>query len=125
MAEECVYVMKRDRDGRISWHAFDPAYQLWQSLPPVPVEYSEALGFGYAILSGCHLYLFGGKDPLRGSMIRFIVDFKRKKTWRDHSTIDQIAMAITILTAFLASAVGLHSSYQELVDEVTDQMEAA
>ncbi|KAK9277036.1 hypothetical protein L1049_006575 [Liquidambar formosana] len=76
MAEEWVYVMKRDRDGRISWHAFDPTYQLWQPLPPVPVEYSEALGFGCAVLSGCHLYLFGGKDPLRGSMIQFIVDFK-------------------------------------------------
>lgn len=70
MAEEWVYVIKRDRDGRISWHAFDPTYQLWQPLPPVPVEYSEALGFGCAVLSGCHLYLFGGKDPLKGSMRR-------------------------------------------------------
>jgi hypothetical protein len=26
MAEEWVYVIKRDRDGRISWHAFDPRY---------------------------------------------------------------------------------------------------
>ncbi|KAK7851750.1 f-box/kelch-repeat protein [Quercus suber] len=51
MAEEWVYVIKRDRDGRISWHAFDPTYQLWQPLPPVPGEYSEALGFGCAVLS--------------------------------------------------------------------------
>lgn len=58
MAEEWVYVIKRDRDGRISWHAFDPTYQLWQPLPPIPKEYSEALGFGCAVLSGCHLYLF-------------------------------------------------------------------
>ncbi|CAN4114114.1 unnamed protein product [Withania somnifera] len=36
IAEEWVYVIKRDRDGRISWHAFDPTYQLWQPLPPVP-----------------------------------------------------------------------------------------
>ncbi|MCE2055599.1 hypothetical protein HAX54_042988 [Datura stramonium] len=68
MAEEWVYVVKRDRDGRISWHAFDPSYQLWQPLPPVPGEYSEALGFGCAVLSGCHLYLFGGKDPIKGSI---------------------------------------------------------
>lgn len=26
MAEEWVYVIKRDREGRISWHAFDPRY---------------------------------------------------------------------------------------------------
>ncbi|OEL24128.1 F-box/kelch-repeat protein [Dichanthelium oligosanthes] len=32
----------------------------------LPSEYSEALGFGCAVLSGCYLYLFGGKDPLRG-----------------------------------------------------------
>ncbi len=25
-AEEWVYVIKRDREGRISWHAFDPRY---------------------------------------------------------------------------------------------------
>ncbi|KAI5016111.1 hypothetical protein ZWY2020_005962 [Hordeum vulgare] len=59
MAEEWVYVFKRDREGKISWHAFDPLNQLWKSLPPVPPEYSEALGFGCAVLSGCYLYLFG------------------------------------------------------------------
>ncbi|KAI3434220.1 F-box domain-containing protein [Psidium guajava] len=72
LAEEWVYVMKRDRDGRISLHAFDPTYQLWQPLPPVPSGYSEALGFGCAVLSGYRLYLFGGKDPLRGSMRRVV-----------------------------------------------------
>ncbi|XP_068637648.1 F-box/kelch-repeat protein At1g55270-like isoform X1 [Aristolochia californica] len=81
MAEEWVYVIKRDRDGRISWHAFDPIYQLWQPLPPVPVEYSEALGFGCAVLSGCHLYLFGGKDPLHGSMRRVIFYNARTNKW--------------------------------------------
>ncbi|XP_020694150.1 F-box/kelch-repeat protein At1g55270 [Dendrobium catenatum] len=81
MAEEWVYVIKRDRDGKISWHAFDPIYQLWQPLPPVPVEYSEALGFGCAVLSGCYLYLFGGKDPLRGSMRRVVFYNARTNKW--------------------------------------------
>lgn len=81
MAEEWVYVVKRDRDGRTSWLAFDPTYQLWQPLPPVPVEYSEALGFGCAVLSSCHLYLFGGKDPLKGSMRRVIFYSARTNKW--------------------------------------------
>ncbi|KAF8369880.1 hypothetical protein HHK36_017477 [Tetracentron sinense] len=81
MAEEWVYIIKRDRDGRISWHAFDPIYQLWQPLPPVPVEYSVSLGFSCAVLSGCRLYLFGGKDPLRGSMRRVIYYNARTNKW--------------------------------------------
>ncbi|KNA24325.1 hypothetical protein SOVF_016810 [Spinacia oleracea] len=81
MAEEWVYVMKRDRDGKISWHAFDPTYQVWLPLPPVPVEYSEARGFGCAVLSGCHLYLFGGEDPLRGSMRRVVFYSARTNKW--------------------------------------------
>lgn len=81
IAEEWVYIMKRDRDGKISWHAFDPMYQLWQPLPPVPREYSEALGFGCAVLSGCHLYLFGGKDPVKGSMRRVIFYSARTNKW--------------------------------------------
>lgn len=56
-------------------------YQLWQPLPPVPVEYSEALGFGCAVLSGCHLYLFGGKDPLKGSMRRVVYYSARTNKW--------------------------------------------
>ncbi|AET04178.1 putative F-box domain, galactose oxidase, beta-propeller [Medicago truncatula] len=81
MAEEWVYVIKRDREGKISLHAFDPIYQIWQSLPPVPGEYSEALGFGCAVLSGCHLYLFGGRDPLKGSMRRVIFYNARTNKW--------------------------------------------
>ncbi|KAB1996683.1 hypothetical protein ES319_D13G248500v1 [Gossypium barbadense] len=81
MAEEWVYVLKRDRDGKISWNAFDPIHQLWQPLPPVPREYSEALGFGCAVLSGFHLYLFGGKDPLRGSMRRVVFYSARTNKW--------------------------------------------
>ncbi|PIA53867.1 hypothetical protein AQUCO_00900449v1 [Aquilegia coerulea] len=81
IAEEWVYVIKRDRDGKISWHAFDPTYQLWQPLPPVPGEHSGALGFGCAVLSGCRLYLFGGKDPLRGSMRRVIYYSARTNKW--------------------------------------------
>ncbi|KAJ7551560.1 hypothetical protein O6H91_06G020300 [Diphasiastrum complanatum] len=81
MAEEWIYVIKRDRDGRISWHAFDPIYQLWQPLPPIPVEYCEALGFGCAVLSGCHLYLFGGKDPIKGSMRRVVYYSARTNKW--------------------------------------------
>ncbi|XP_022870025.1 F-box/kelch-repeat protein At1g55270-like [Olea europaea var. sylvestris] len=74
--------MKKDRDRKISWHAFDPTYQLWQPLPPIPKEYSEALGFGCAVLSGCHLYLFGGKDPVKGSMRRVIFYSARTNKWR-------------------------------------------
>ncbi|KAL5982885.1 hypothetical protein ACLOJK_016964 [Asimina triloba] len=81
IAEEWIYVMKRDRDGRISWHAFDPTHQLWQPLPPVPKEYSAALGFGCAVLSSCHLYLFGGKDPLKGSMRRVVYYSARTNKW--------------------------------------------
>ncbi|CAH9094590.1 unnamed protein product [Cuscuta europaea] len=81
MAEEWVYVIKRDRDGRISWHAFDPIYQLWQPLPPFPGEYSEALGFGCAVLSGCRLYFFGGKDPINGSVRRVIFYSARTNKW--------------------------------------------
>ncbi|CAI9100174.1 OLC1v1037114C1 [Oldenlandia corymbosa var. corymbosa] len=81
IAEEWIYIMKRDRDGKLSWHAFDPMYQLWQPLPPVPKEYSEALGFGCVVLSGCHLYLFGGKDPVKGSMRRVIFYSARTNKW--------------------------------------------
>ncbi|RZC92047.1 hypothetical protein C5167_027936 [Papaver somniferum] len=81
MAEEWIYVMKRDRDRKILFHAFDPIYQQWQPLPPVPKEYSEALGFGSAVLSGCHLYLFGGKDPIKGSMRRVIFYSARTNKW--------------------------------------------
>lgn len=81
MTEEWVYVLKRDRDGKTSWHAFDPTYQTWQPLPPVPIEYTVAVGFGCAVLSGCHLYLFGGKDPLRGSMRRVIFYSARTNKW--------------------------------------------
>ncbi len=56
-------------------------YQLWQPLPPVPVEYSDALGFGCAVLSGCHLYLFGGKDPVKGSMRRVVYYSARTNKW--------------------------------------------
>jgi len=45
VAEEWIYVIKRNPNGKISWHALDPVYHLWQSLPPVPKEYSGALGF--------------------------------------------------------------------------------
>ncbi|KAL5717069.1 hypothetical protein ACHQM5_010143 [Ranunculus cassubicifolius] len=81
IAEEWIYVIKRDRDGKISWHAFDPIHQIWQPLPPVPKEYSEAVGFGCAVLSGCHLYLFGGKDLLKGSMRRVIFYSARTNKW--------------------------------------------
>ncbi|CAL5360765.1 unnamed protein product [Camellia sinensis] len=81
ISEEWIYIMKRDRDGKISWHAFDPIYQLWQPLPPVPKEYTEALGFGCAVLSGCHLYLFGGKDPIKGPMRRVIFYSARTNKW--------------------------------------------
>lgn len=81
ITEDWVYVMKRDRDGRVSWDAFDPLGQLWHPLPPVPREYAEALGFGCAVLSGCHLYLFGGKHPAGGSMRRVVFYSARTNRW--------------------------------------------
>lgn len=81
ISEEWVYVMKRDKDGRINWHAFDPIHQLWHPLPPVPNEYSQALGFGCVVLSGCHLYLLGGKDPIKGSMRRVVFYSARTNKW--------------------------------------------
>ncbi|CAM8891900.1 unnamed protein product [Rhodiola kirilowii] len=81
ITEEWIYAIKRDKEKRISWHAFDPANQVWQPLPPVPSEYSQALGFGSAVLSGCHLYLFGGKDPLKGPMRRVIYYSARTNKW--------------------------------------------
>ncbi|XP_073062570.1 F-box/kelch-repeat protein At1g55270-like [Primulina eburnea] len=81
ISEEWIYVLKRDKDGKISWLAFDPIYQLWQPLPPVPKEYSEALDFGCAIISGCHLYLFGGKDPVKGCMRRVVFFSARTNKW--------------------------------------------
>lgn len=81
IAEEWIYILKRDREGKISWHAFDPIHQLWQPLPPVPKEYLFAVGFGCAVLSGCHLYLFGGKDPVLGSMRRVIFYSARTNKW--------------------------------------------
>jgi hypothetical protein len=81
IVEEWVYVMKRDKDTKISWHAFDPIHHIWQPLPPVPKEYSEAIGFGSAVLSGCHLYLFGGKDPVKGSMRRVVFYSARTNKW--------------------------------------------
>ncbi|XP_050227302.1 F-box/kelch-repeat protein At1g55270-like [Mercurialis annua] len=82
LAEEWVYVIKKHRNGKISWNVFDPVYQLWQPLPPVPEEYSEAHHFGCAVLNGCHLYLFGGKDPLKGSMNRVIFYSARTNKWQ-------------------------------------------
>ncbi|RZR81818.1 hypothetical protein BHM03_00008120 [Ensete ventricosum] len=81
IGEEWIYVIRRDRDGRTSWDAFDPRYQLWHPLPPIPKEYSEATGFGCAVLSGCHLYLFGGKDRRKGSMRRVIYYSARTNKW--------------------------------------------
>ncbi|PUZ42667.1 hypothetical protein GQ55_9G600300 [Panicum hallii var. hallii] len=81
MAEEWVYVFKRDRDQKLSWYAFDPVNQLWKSLPPLPPEYSEAVGFGCAVLNGCYLYLFGGKDPVHGSMRRVVFYNARINKW--------------------------------------------
>lgn len=79
--EEWIYIIKKDRDGRVSWDAFDPVNQLWQPLPPVPKEYSVALGFGCAVLSGCQLYLFGGWDQSRGSMRRVIYYNAKTNKW--------------------------------------------
>ncbi|WOK97055.1 hypothetical protein Cni_G05763 [Canna indica] len=82
LAEEWIYIVRRDRDGGVSWHAFDPRFQIWHPLPPIPKDYSEAvIGFGAAVLSGCRLYLFGGRDPRKGSMRRVIFYSARTNKW--------------------------------------------
>ncbi|KAJ0961347.1 hypothetical protein J5N97_000554 [Dioscorea zingiberensis] len=81
VAEEWIYVIKRDTEGRISWDALDPVAQIWQPVPPLPAEYSEALGFGCAVLGGCCLYVFGGKDPVRGSMRKVMFYSARTNKW--------------------------------------------
>ncbi|XP_051150647.1 F-box/kelch-repeat protein At1g55270-like [Andrographis paniculata] len=81
ISEEWIYVVKQDRDGKLSWVAFDPMHHLWQPLPPIPKEYDETLGFGCAVLGGCHLYLFGGKDPVKGSIRRVVFYSARTNKW--------------------------------------------
>jgi Kelch motif/F-box domain len=81
LAEGWIYVIKRDKNGRISWDAFNPVSQLWHPLPSLPVEYSEAVGFGCAVLSGCLLYMFGGRDPRKGCMRRVIFYSARTNKW--------------------------------------------
>lgn len=88
MSEEWIYVLKRDRDSKLGWHAFDPVYQLWQPLPPIPPEFCEALGSGCAVLSGCFLFLFGGKDPTTGSMKRVVFYSARTNKW--HKAADML-----------------------------------
>ncbi|VAI09276.1 unnamed protein product [Triticum turgidum subsp. durum] len=63
------------------WSRLLSVHQLWKSLPPVPPEYSEAVGFGCAVLSDCYLYLFGGKDSVRGSMRRVVFYNTRTNKW--------------------------------------------
>uniref|UniRef100_A0A453IVD7 FKB95-like N-terminal Kelch domain-containing protein n=1 Tax=Aegilops tauschii subsp. strangulata TaxID=200361 RepID=A0A453IVD7_AEGTS len=63
------------------WSRLLSVHQLWKSLPPVPPEYSEAVGFGCAVLSGCYLYLFGGKNSVRGSMRRVVFYNTRTNKW--------------------------------------------
>ncbi|GAU46610.1 hypothetical protein TSUD_300010 [Trifolium subterraneum] len=60
---EWLYVNKRDEaTGRNSLHTFDPIYKRWLTPPAIPWEFSKATDFGCQVLSGCHLYLFGGVD---------------------------------------------------------------
>ncbi|CAM8979768.1 unnamed protein product [Rhodiola kirilowii] len=81
LGEEWIYIMKRDKEKKLSWHAFDPVHHVWQPLPPVPKEYTHAIGFGCAVLRGCHLYLFGGKDPIKGSMRLVVYYSARTNKW--------------------------------------------
>uniref|UniRef100_A0A0E0JX18 Uncharacterized protein n=1 Tax=Oryza punctata TaxID=4537 RepID=A0A0E0JX18_ORYPU len=81
LAEQWVYAVKCDGDGRVSWDVLDPARRAWRALPPVPGEYAAAVGFGCAVLGGCHLYLFGGSDPRRGPMRRVVFYSARSNRW--------------------------------------------
>ncbi|KAK7412787.1 hypothetical protein VNO78_04412 [Psophocarpus tetragonolobus] len=89
MAEEWLYVIKTNRAGRISLHAFDPIYQLWQPLPPVPGDFPEAMWFGCAVLSDCHLYIFGGVDMEGSKSIRHVI-FYSARTNKWHRAPDML-----------------------------------
>ncbi|KAK3156311.1 hypothetical protein QOZ80_2AG0105490 [Eleusine coracana subsp. coracana] len=90
LAEPWLYAVRRDpRDGRVTWHALDPAASSsspsWRALPPVPREYAGADGFACAALGGCHLYLLGGRDPRAsgggGSTRRVVFYSARSNRW--------------------------------------------
>lgn len=81
LAEQWVYAVKCDRDGRVSWDVLDPGRGAWRALPPVPGEYADAAGFGCAVLGGCHLYLLGGRDPRKGPMRRVVFYSARNNRW--------------------------------------------
>ncbi|XP_040376417.1 F-box/kelch-repeat protein At1g55270-like [Oryza brachyantha] len=81
LAEQWVYAVKCDGGGRVSWDVLDPSRRAWRALPPVPGEYAGAVGFGCAVLGGCHLYLLGGRDPRRGPMRRVVFYSARSNRW--------------------------------------------
>ncbi|KAG8070367.1 hypothetical protein GUJ93_ZPchr0006g44437 [Zizania palustris] len=81
LAEQWLYAVKCDGDGRVSWDVLDPGHRAWRALPPVPGEYASAVEFGCAVLGGCHLYLFGGRDPRRGPMRRVVFYSSRSNRW--------------------------------------------
>ncbi|RDY10211.1 F-box/kelch-repeat protein, partial [Mucuna pruriens] len=90
IAEDWLYIVKTYRGGRISVHAFDPIYQLWQPLPPVPEDFPEAImWFSCAVLSDCHLYLLGGVD-MEGSVSISRVVFYSARTNKWHRAPDML-----------------------------------
>jgi hypothetical protein len=90
LAEPWLYAVKRDREGRVSWDALDPARGAWRALPPVPREYAGAYGFGCAALGGCHLYLLGGGDARRGCAAMRRVVFYSARSGRWHRAPDML-----------------------------------
>lgn len=83
LAEQWLYALKCDGNGRVSWDVLDPAARggAWRALPPVPGEYANAAGFGCAVLGGCYLYLLGGRDPRRGALRRVVFYSARSNRW--------------------------------------------
>eukprot|EP01018_Ginkgo_biloba_P038011 Gb_12065 [translate_table: standard] len=78
LTEEWLYILMKDEEERLSWHALDPVLGIWQNLPPMPDVIHEeesnqamsgwslwnAMGSSSIRLTGFVKGWFGRKDSL-------------------------------------------------------------